>query len=264
MERRTIIAASSIAVLAAAAALAAEPGPQKPRPLPHEYGRVVFRPGPGGKLPGVVFDHWLHRVAFTCRVCHVDVGFALRAGGTGVKEEDIEAGYYCGACHDGKRPYQGRPIFAACAKGPAKETCRRCHSLGQKVKLEVDFAAVTRNLPRGRLGNGVDWVAADAQGLIHPAEELAGITIPRKPIVAQDDFLLNPKVAAMPDVVFSHRKHNGWIGCEGCHPDLFTAKRGASGVAMAGIHERKYCGVCHSTVAFPVADCERCHVKPVR
>jgi hypothetical protein len=24
------------------------------------------------------------------------------------------------------------------------------------------------------------------------------------------------------------------------------------------------CGVCHATVAFPMADCERCHVKPVR
>jgi c(7)-type cytochrome triheme protein len=266
MARRTMLGVTLLALLAGAVAIAAEPGQgKKRRPLPNEFGRVVLDPGPSGKLPGVVFEHWLHRVNFTCRVCHVDVGFAMRAGGTDVKAADNEAGYYCGACHDGKRVFKGRPLFAACNKGPVKEACSRCHSLGQKVKPEHDFAAVTRNLPRGRFGNGVDWEAAEEQKLIHPVDELEGVSIKRKPITAQNDFALNPKVAAMPDIIFSHRKHTVWSGCEGCHPEIFVGvKRGLTKYGMPEIFEGKFCGVCHSTVAFPVLDCQRCHVKAVQ
>ncbi|WP_243688424.1 hypothetical protein [Geotalea toluenoxydans] len=28
---------------------------------------------------------------------------------------------------------------------------------------------------------------------------------------------------------------------------------------MAEINEGKYCGLCHTTVAFPLQDCQRCH-----
>jgi hypothetical protein len=57
--------------------------PPKP-PAPSEYGKVVLDTY-AAKSPGaVVFDHWLHRSRFTCRVCHVDIGFAMEAKATGV------------------------------------------------------------------------------------------------------------------------------------------------------------------------------------
>jgi c(7)-type cytochrome triheme protein len=33
-------------------------------------------------------------------------------------------------------------------------------------------------------------------------------------------------------------------------------------MTMVGIAEGKWCGRCHGKVAFPLTDCQRCHVKP--
>jgi c(7)-type cytochrome triheme protein len=254
--------------LLAATAARAEPGQgKKRRPLPPEYGRVVLEAGPEkGRLAPVVFEHWLHRASFTCRLCHVDIGFAMKAGATSIKAADNEAGYFCGACHDGRRVFQGSVIFPACGgKASSPETCNRCHSLGQKVKAERDFAAFTRNLPRGRFGNGVDWEKAELEKLIQPVDYLEGISIKRQSITAQKDFALGTKVAGMPDIIFSHKKHTVWSGCEGCHPEIFVGvKKGLTKYGMPEIFEGKYCGVCHSTVAFPLLDCQRCHTKAVQ
>ena len=40
------------------------------------------------RLSPVVFDHWLHRAKFTCRLCHVDIGFAMKANETGIRAVD--------------------------------------------------------------------------------------------------------------------------------------------------------------------------------
>src|SRR5574340_658692 len=73
-------------------------GIKKKRPRPQEYGRVVINTANAERygLGPVQFDHWLHRTKATCRVCHVDIGFAMKAGGTGIRAEDNMAGYYCG------------------------------------------------------------------------------------------------------------------------------------------------------------------------
>jgi c(7)-type cytochrome triheme protein len=266
MSRPDRLVAAVLAVLAAFTAQAEGGGGKKRRPLPSEYGRVVMESGPEkGKLPPVVFEHWLHRAMFTCRLCHVDIGFAMKAGATNVKAADNEAGYFCGACHDGKRVIQGQKVFASCAKVTPRETCSRCHSAGTATVLEHDFAAFTRNLPRGRFGNGVDWEKAEQDHLIRPIDELDGISIKRQPMTAQKDFALSPKLNGMPEIIFSHKKHTIWSGCEGCHPDIFVGvKRGITKYTMVEIFEGKYCGVCHASVAFPMLDCQRCHSRPVQ
>jgi c(7)-type cytochrome triheme protein len=265
--RRTVLAAIAPLLLLATVARA-EPGQGKRRrPLPPEYGRVVFEPsGPDrGKMAPVAFDHWLHRASFTCRLCHVDLGFAQKAGATAVTAADNEAGYYCGGCHDGKRVFQGKPLFAACGKTTSRDACSRCHSVGLKVKPEVDFGAFTRNLPRGRFGNGVDWEKAEEQGLIKPIDFLDGVSIKRQSLTAQKDFALAPRLEGMPEIIFSHKKHTVWSGCEGCHPDIFVGvKKGLTRYGMPEIFDGKYCGVCHTTVAFPTTDCQRCHTKAVQ
>jgi c(7)-type cytochrome triheme protein len=76
---------------------------------------------------------------------------------------------------------------------------------------------------------------------------------------------LNPKVEGLPNIVFSHKKHTVWNGCEVCHPDIFIGvKKGLTKYSMPEIFEGKYCGVCHTSVAFPLMDCQRCHTKPVQ
>ncbi len=246
----------------------AQTGVKKKRPLPDQYGRVVINNySERAGLAPVVFDHWVHRANFTCRVCHVDITFAMKAGETKIRATDNMRGYYCGTCHNGKMPYGDRKVFEACSKDPApgvQKRCNRCHSLGKEVAREHDFDKFAAGLPKERFGNGINWEEAEARKLIKPVSYLEGVSIKRPPLKVQKDFSLEPKVEGMPEIIFSHRKHTVWNGCELCHPEIFKGvKKGLTKYSMADIIEGKYCGVCHSTVAFPLLDCQRCHVKQV-
>jgi c(7)-type cytochrome triheme protein len=244
-------------------------GGTKRRPLPYEYGRVVIHNySEKANLAPVVFEHWIHRSKFTCRVCHVDVGFAMKAGATDITAVDNERGFYCGACHNGTRVVDGKTVFKACSKRVTAEDsnrCDRCHSQGKKVASNYDFFRFSQPLPKERFGNGIDWEKSEELGLIHPASVLDGVSIPRNALAVQKDFALNPKVEGMPDTIFSHTKHTVWNGCELCHPEIFMGvKRGATQYTMVDNFQGRSCGVCHTTVAFPLTDCQRCHSKPVQ
>jgi c(7)-type cytochrome triheme protein len=247
----------------------AQTGVKKKRPLPHEFGRAVINnySEKAGMAP-VVFDHWLHRAKFTCRVCHVDVGFAMKTGATGIKALDNFNGYYCGACHNGKTTADGKKVFKSCEKSTGaedKNRCQRCHSLGKNVRPEYVFQEFTARFPKERFGNGIDWEKAEKDGLIHPGDFLEGVSIKRQPLSAQKDFALGAKLDGMPDIIFSHKKHTLWNGCELCHPEIFVGvKKGTTKYTMVDLFEGKFCGACHVTVAFPMTDCQRCHTKQVR
>ena len=234
-------------------------GVRKRRPLPAEYGRVVMDNGSTkSNLAPVVFDHWTHRMRYTCRVCHVDIGFAMQANETRVREDDNRKGYFCGSCHNGRIAFGARRDPGS-GEDPS---CDRCHSLGKKTPVP-EFARLTEALPRGRFGNGIDWEEAERQKKIQPANALPGVSIQRKPLEIPKDYDIEAKIANLPEIVFSHKKHAVWGGCELCHPDVFTVKRGATKFSMEEIFKGRYCGACHGTVAFPTTDCQRCHIKPV-
>lgn len=258
-----------ILVIVSAAMVSAQGGIKKKRPLPDEFGRVIINNNSekAGLAP-VVFNHWLHRSKFTCRLCHVDVGFAMKAGNTGIKAADNARGFYCGSCHNGKKSADNVQMFEACSKtaAPADKTrCMRCHSLGKNVTPKYDFAEFTAGLPKGRFGNGIDWEKAEETGVIKPVDYLEGVSIKRKAITAQKDFALSPKLEGMPEIIFSHKKHTLWNGCELCHPEIFVGvKKGTTKYSMVEIFDGKYCGVCHVSVAFPLTDCQRCHTKQVQ
>lgn len=280
MNKKTLIALAVILIFCAQAL--SQTGIKKKRPLPYEYGRVILNNySEKADLPPVVFEHWIHRSKFTCRVCHVDIGFAMKAGATGINAADNVRGYYCGTCHNGTMVVEGKTVFASCLIKPAATVesrreliyrpseadlrrCVRCHSLGQNAASNYDFAIFSKPLPKERFGNGIDWEKAEVLGLIKPQSLLAGVSIQRKSLTAQKDFAINPKVEGMPGIIFSHQKHTIWNGCELCHPDIFMGvKRGATHYSMQDISEGKACGACHITVAFPLTDCQRCHSKPV-
>jgi c(7)-type cytochrome triheme protein len=236
---------------------------------PDEYGRVVIRnySGRAGLAP-VVFNHWLHRARFTCRLCHVDIGFAMEAGGTKIKAASNEKGYYCGSCHKGNFVFEDKKVFTACSTRPedAKDQrCDRCHSLDKKVKKEYEFLTFTEHLPKKGLGNGIDWEAAEEKGFIHLVDFLPGISVKRKALKPQEDFVIKAMgkwISA--DIIFSHKKHAKWNGCEVCHPDIFpSVKKGDVKYTMFDIARGEYCGACHLNVAFPIAECQRCHVRRV-
>lgn len=81
-----------------------------------EYADVVLnqRSEQEGVAP-VVFPHWFHRIRFQCSVCHVELGFEMKAGGNDIRMDRIVDGEYCGACHDGETAW-------------SVDNCDLCHS----------------------------------------------------------------------------------------------------------------------------------------
>ena len=257
--RRSLSMLAAVLVVVSAFAAVADAAPA-------DYGRVVINnsSAKGGVAP-VVFDHWLHRAKYTCRLCHVDIGFGLKGNATGITAADNAKGVYCGACHNGKLDVGGKKLFAACGPDKADKRCDRCHSQGKNVKPEHDFTAFTAKFPKDKFGNGVNWEKAAEDGLITLSDKLPGVSIDQPAKSVQSDFTIRPKTAGMGEIIFSHKKHVLWNGCEVCHPEVFKGgRRGTQVYSMDEIRQKKFCGVCHTTVAFPLEDCARCHTKPVK
>ncbi|MGE0439625.1 MAG: c(7)-type cytochrome triheme domain-containing protein [Gemmatimonadales bacterium] len=68
-----------------------------------------------GALPAATFPHWVHRVRFQCKACHVEI-FEAKAGANRVTMRRIAAGEACGRCHNG-----------ADAFAPSISNCQVCH-----------------------------------------------------------------------------------------------------------------------------------------
>ncbi len=236
---------------------------------PSSYGSVTICnfSSRGGVAP-VQFDHWLHRALYTCRLCHVDIGFAMEENGTRITAATNMKGFYCGACHNGTMLYGEKKIFSSCSPSvtPEERTrCSRCHSVGQTVQREYAYVSFTDKLPKDSMTGLIEWEEAEARGLIHPADYLPGVSIQRQTLTAQKDFSITSKSDWMPNIIFSHKKHIVWNGCEVCHPDIFpSAKKGTVKYSMFEISDGRYCGLCHNRVAFPLNLCEKCHSTPVR
>lgn len=256
-----------ICVLLIGASLGWASGMKKKKLPPYEYGSVTINnySQQSGMAP-VMFDHWLHRQYATCRLCHVDIGFGMTAGSTKIRAIDNMKGYYCGTCHNGKlSAMYKKKVFESCAKEYSRDEykrCTRCHVLERSSAREDAFDRFAEKMPKERLGNGINWEKAEAEGLVKPADQLEGISAIKPKLKVQQDFSLKSKVEGMPDIIFSHKKHTVWNGCELCHPDIFVGiKKGSTKYSMVDLFDGRYCGVCHDKVAFPQSDCSRCHSK---
>lgn len=106
-----------------------------------EYGDVVMNQysDAAGMRP-VVFPHWFHRVRYSCKVCHSDLGIKLEAGGTGINMLKIIDGAYCGACHNGNAAW-------------SVERCDLCHSGKPGIPTQVHQSTIQKPLaPAGASG----------------------------------------------------------------------------------------------------------------
>lgn len=117
---------------------------------------------------------------------------------------------------------------------------------------------VFESLPRSNAGNRVDWVKALDNNLIAPRWDR---TDPAAAPVVMDLNIVREVKGSMPDVVYPHKQHTEWLDCSNCHPAIFIPKKGANNISMAAILLGEKCGVCHGKVAFPVAECRKCHSK---
>ncbi len=114
-------------------------------------------------------------------------------------------------------------------------------------------------LPKDQFGL-VDWAAAIKNGLVKPLDSLEPGAYPAPPFNL--DIVVHTKSKFMNDVVFPHYVHTLWLTCTNCHTQIFQMKAGGNpDMTMAKITAGEYCGRCHNRVAFPLSDCNRCHVK---
>jgi c(7)-type cytochrome triheme protein len=260
MKRRGAILLLLVTTFASVA-LSQTFGVKKRTPKPDEYGNVVMR-NFAARVDSdpVVFPHWLHRAKYTCRLCHVDLGFAMTAGETMVSEEDNNNGLYCGACHNGTVAF---PPEETVEGSETVQHCDRCHSYDNDVELEYEFYEFVKDFPRSRFGNRVDWLQAEEDGLVTLVDYLEGISIEGIDLMIPEDRQIHARVIGMPSIIFSHEKHTVWSGCELCHPQIFGIRKRAQAYDMQDIFDGKFCGACHGKVAFPNTDCRLCHTETV-
>lgn len=216
-----------------------------------KYGNVVMRHGTkkAGMAP-VIFPHWNHRARYTCRVCHLELGFSMSYGNSGITRRQYLAGAYCGTCHDGK--------IAFSAREESGSNCIRCH-MQETSGLQQCFEAFAAKLPEANFGNGIDWARAINDGQIEPVTTLQGaITMPLPEKLHQP--LKLGTTSPRSDVLFSHKEHFAELDCSSCHPDLFNIQgKGTQALTMGRNLYGEFCGGCHMRVAFPMNDCRRCH-----
>lgn len=218
-----------------------------PAPPPEEYGNLLINRASEEKgVKPATFSHWLHRLNYTCRVCHFELEFNMKANTTEITEEANRSGRYCGAggCHDGKTTF-----------GHDKSNCEKCHN--GAIGYGKDKFSRLAGFPRTEFGNGVNWTRALNRGLIEPVNHLV-ITPPN---IAYDKMLkLEAEFLNIPPAFFPHKTHVKLLDCNNCHPDIFNIKKkGTKHFSMELNLNGQYCGVCHMTVAFPMSECNRCH-----
>jgi c(7)-type cytochrome triheme protein len=217
------------------------------------YGTIVMKRTIGTaevKTAPVLFAHWSHRTRYTCSVCHVDLGFPLKAGETVVRHTQLDSGSSCGACHDGSTAFS------------TTTSCVLCHSYGVEDAGNPAIEETLKGLPKDNFGNRVDWSEALREGSIKPSASLEGM----ETLDAIDSDIILPVTKFSPhppDVRFPHRTHTEVIGCDTCHPAIFAKKKGQNPeMSMLKFMSGRYCGACHGRVSFPLGDCFRCHSEP--
>ncbi len=219
-------------------------------PSPETYGEIFMGGASASKNLGPVrFSHWTHRVKYTCRVCHYELEFSMRAKETPIVCDDGRmGGRYCVTCHNGKISFAPRD-----ADG---NNCTGCHGFNAS-SVWRKFRELQKRLPPGKFGNEIDWSKALEEGLIKPDDSLSG---KKKELANIKTLTLQAELGGISSAVFPHKTHEVWLDCSDCHPDLFNIKKKTTeSMLMSNMIKGESCGLCHLRVAFPLDDCRKCH-----
>ena len=130
------------------------------QPARAEYGDIVINnySDPAGMRPAV-FPHWFHRIRFSCKVCHADLGFKFKAGGNEINMVKIIDGQYCGACHNGNIAW-------------SVENCDLCHSGKPGTPTQVHESTInTLIAPAGAAAPAKSLVPQPQSPLTQPAKK---------------------------------------------------------------------------------------------
>ena len=252
--RRTVLVALSLTLVLAAFGLASAQSPGEkwfdfPADLPpDEYGNILIdRISTANNVKPVSFSHWKHRLRYTCRVCHFELGFEFKTNATEITEKLSGMGYYCGACHDGVTAF-----------AHSESNCNKCHN-GDLDYNSKKIKDVLNALPGGPYGNNIDWVKSYSR--LKPAYSMF---YSEQPLRFSRELSLEAELSNIPPAIFPHKPHVRELDCSNCHPQPFNIKKKTTEhFTMDYILDGQFCGACHMTVAFPVRDCAKCH-KEIR
>ena len=210
----------------------------------YRYGNIILdRTSTKNKVKPAVFSHWIHRRKFSCRVCHSELGFVMKAGVTPITEAGNQQGKFCGSCHNGAISFK------------LEKNCERCHN-GNIDYSRKRFAELN-DLPKSGFADVINWVKAEDDKLIKPA---AWLKTKSEDMPFTKEFVLRAEWNFVPPSVFSHKIHTQYLDCNNCHPDTFNIqKKGTKDFTMSAMLGGEFCGSCHLNVAFPLHDCKRCH-----
>lgn len=94
-------------------------------PVMAEYGDVTLNntSEKEGVRP-VVFPHWFHRIRYSCKACHAELGIKMRAGSNHISMKAIDEGKFCGSCHNGQIAW-------------GSDRCDLCHSGAPGLKSGI-------------------------------------------------------------------------------------------------------------------------------
>jgi c(7)-type cytochrome triheme protein len=109
----------------------------------------------------------------------------------------------------------------------------------------------------------VDWAKVVKEKIIDPRFDLDPAVKPDDEQILDMNILFETKSDFMDNVIFPHFIHTWWLKCEVCHASvggpIFEPVAGGNDVKMSEMAGGKWCGRCHNKIAFPLADCKRCH-----
>lgn len=213
---------------------------------------------PGQEAFAVGFPHSTHTTWLACGSCHPGIFPLPRGQREPITMAKIRQGQFCGVCH-------GKVSFSV------EGRCARCHTALPPRTPWAPPTAPSKPIEHARgweetalmlptKDEAPDWTAALVKGVIAPRPGIEP-DAEEQPIFPSDVVRVPPEESGgeLLKVTFPHSVHTAWLKCESCHPEPFQMKAGATPISMEKIHEGKYCGVCHGTVAFPRTSCNRCH-----
>lgn len=216
---------------------------------PEKYGNLLLaRKSVSAGKKAVLFTHWTHRILYSCRFCHFELGFPQEANQIDITMDMNRSGRFCGFCHNGVEAF-----------GTAEQDCPKCHygvdeyDYGEKLDRLPWF-------PESPYGNKVNWSEAIEGGDIKPLFCFDKETCKTFDFEAPDDIEVEVRSEIVPPVIFPHKHHTHWLDCLNCHRGNLFLTGGKLRFPNQKIMRRDRCEGCHGRVAFPMDNCGRCHL----
>ena len=150
------------------------------------------------------------------------------------------------------------PLSARVAADAVVEATDTAEYSGEIYKIGLGWhPSALQEFTRDKFGL-VNWVATLNDKKINPRSSIDPQAVETPPFDL--NIVMPSKTGMIEGAHFPHKAHTAWLACESCHTKIFIPLAGANDLNMSKIVEGKACGVCHGKVAFPLNDCERCHV----